>query len=153
MGFTIGSIRQTIYPRADSECVQTHVSADTWIDFDSARVHQIKMHQTIRQPETKRAVGNMPGLVIAAIGLQLLLCSVSSAATSTYDRIESSVVHALRDIVDRQIAQEQQVQHFEPGFCLNDTLLKNPNTAPVDVRLSTAQLPGHWLLNLPPPSC
>lgn len=95
----------------------------------------------------------MSGLVIAAIGLQLLLCSVSSAATSTLDRIENSVSHALREIVDRQITKEHHSAIFEPGFRLDDTSRTTTNTASVDVHISTAQIAGHWLFNLPPPSC
>jgi len=96
----------------------------------------------------------MSGLVIAAIGLQLLLCSAATAAhacTGTIDRIESSVVHALREIVDRQIAQDQSVQLFEPGYRLADCSLTASNTASILTCSPTASLAGNWLLNLPPP--
>jgi len=98
----------------------------------------------------------MSGLVIAAIGLQLLLCSAASAAqacTGTIDRIESSVVHALREMVERQSTHEQTTQVFEPGFRLVDSELFLSSTAHIFVSNPTEQLAGQWLFNLPPPSC
>jgi len=98
----------------------------------------------------------MSGLVIAAIGLQLLLCSAATAAhacTGTFDRIESSVVHALREMVERQSAHEQTTQVFEPGFRLADTSLDESSTPNEFTSIPTAQLAGQWLFNLPPPSC
>ncbi len=96
----------------------------------------------------------MSGLMIAAIGLQLLLCSAATAAhacTGTIDRIENSVVHALREIVDRQIAQDQSVQVFEPGYRLSDCSLAVQSTASNALYSPTGSLAGNWLFNLPPP--
>ncbi len=94
----------------------------------------------------------MSGLVIAAIGLQLLLCSVTSAASSTIDRIPSSVAHALRDIVDRHAAADRPPQIFEPGYRLSDCPLAESSSPSTQSISPTAQIAGHWLLNLPPPA-
>tara|TARA_R110002072_G_scaffold42064_21_gene118965 strand:- start:262524 stop:262925 length:402 start_codon:yes stop_codon:yes gene_type:complete len=101
------------------------------------------------------------GFMIAAIGLQLLLCSAASAAQictgtldRTFDRIETSLVEALREIADRQIEQNQPtmpIMVYDPGsICLN---------APVDEgheHIESFDAPGVerlglWLLSLPPP--
>jgi len=93
----------------------------------------------------------MSGLVIAAIGLQLLLCSVTSAASSTIDRIPSSVAHALRDIVDRHAAADRAPQIFEPGYRLIDCPLAEYSSPSTQSISPTDQIAGHWILNLPPP--
>ncbi len=93
----------------------------------------------------------MSGLVIAAIGLQLLLCSVTAAASSTIDRIPSSVAHALRDIVDRHTTSDRLIQIDEPGYRLRDCTLAESSSPSIQSVFPTARIAGHWLLNLPPP--
>lgn len=113
------------------------------------------MNLQSRQPEPKRSTGSLSGLVIAALGFQLLLCSAASAAhacTGTIDRIPGSVVHALREIVDRQSIQDQNNQVFEPGFCLHDCMLVALSTAEVQTPLPISWLIGLWTLDLPPPA-
>ena len=108
-----------------------------------------------RQSEPKRSTANLSGLVIAALGFQLLLCSAASAAhacTGTIDRIPSSVVHALREIVDRQVAQERQSQVVEPGYRLSDCPLALSSTARVYRVFGADLLAGQGVLNLPPPT-
>jgi hypothetical protein len=106
-----------------------------------------------RQSDPKRTPGSMSGLVIAAIGLQLLLCSVTSAASSTIDRIPSSVAHALRDIVERHhAAADRPIKNYEPGYRLNDCPLDESASPSTQSISPTAQIAGHWLLNLPPPA-
>ncbi len=94
----------------------------------------------------------MSGLVIAAIGLQLLLCSVTAAASSTIDRIPSSVAHALREIVDRHTTADRPTQILELGYRLTDCPLAESASSSTQSISPTAQLAGHWLLNLPPPT-
>lgn len=98
----------------------------------------------------------MSGLVVAAIGFQLLL-SVSSAASAcsgTLDRsarrIPSSVVHAFREIVERATpAEPAQIQ--DPGFRLSDSKSIIPSTAPRAVILPLNRAINIRRLNLPPP--
>ncbi|MFG0314877.1 MAG: hypothetical protein ACF8LL_11945 [Phycisphaerales bacterium] len=99
------------------------------------------------------------GIVIAAIGLQLLLCSIASAANAAGDSIDRSarrlpaqMAQALREMVDRSTTPSNQAFREEsPGFTLHDSPLTIPSHA--------AAVPTHvwedrWaerLLNLPPP--
>jgi hypothetical protein len=100
------------------------------------------------------------GIVIAAIGLQLMLCSIASAANAAGDsfdrsarRLPAQVAQALRDIVDRSSTSSQSIyRETSPGFSLSDT--------PTKIPAATAEQfwrPQHmdWsrrTLNLPPPA-
>jgi len=101
----------------------------------------------------------MSGLVIAAIGFQLLLCSASSAAMAcsgsldrSARRIPSSVAHAFREIVDRNIIQDQCSRFIEPGFTLLDCPTARPSSPATDSLALRVPLSAPWLINLPPPS-
>ncbi|MGV6813556.1 MAG: hypothetical protein ACWA5W_00950 [Phycisphaerales bacterium] len=101
-----------------------------------------------------RSSGNRSGFVIAAIGLQLLLCSIASAAdacSGTLDRIETSVAHAIREIVDRQMTCESAVIHDQSGYRLNDCARGVSIVSDLLDRAIEQRIPC-WLLNLPPPS-
>ena len=96
----------------------------------------------------------MSGLVIVALGFQLLICSVASAAhacSGTIDRIPSSVAHAFREIVDRHAIHEHAKKIFEPGFRLQDCDLAAESSAQVESVSSISKIGDERLLNLPPP--
>jgi hypothetical protein len=96
----------------------------------------------------------MSGLVIAALGFQLLLCSAASAAhacSGTIDRIPSSVAQAFREIVDRHAINERSARTYEPGYRLADCSLTQPSSAKIEQIVPTARIAGNWILNLPPP--
>lgn len=102
------------------------------------------------------------GLVIAAIGLQLLLCSIATAANAAGDSIDRSarrlptqVAQAFRDIVDRSAATTSIPGALGiPGFRLiecRDTAHSIPTATDTRGVIAT----GTWarrLLNLPPPT-
>ncbi len=95
----------------------------------------------------------MPGIVVAAIGFQLLLCSVSAAASNTIDRIPGAVAHALRDIiVDRHTAPKCQLRIAVPESLLDDDFIADSSPVRIEQAVFTDQIPGYWLLNLPPPA-
>lgn len=116
------------------------------------------MHQTTNDIPINQS--RKSGIVIAAIGLQLLLCSLASAANAAGDsldrsarRLPAQMAQALREIVDRS-AQSTPAPYREesPGYNLSDT--------PTTINAST---PDHsdrpcfdiWCrrtLNLPPPA-
>ncbi len=104
--------------------------------------------------DSKRTSGSMSGIVVAAIGFQLLLCSVTAAASSTIDRIPSSVAHALRDIiVDRHAAASRQFHIAESDGVFDDCLITDSSTsAQIERILMADQDLGYWLVNLPPPA-
>lgn len=67
------------------------------------------------------------GLVIAAIGLQLLLCSLASAAGAAGDSIDRSarrlptqVAQAFREIAERGMISESPEADFGPGYRLGE---------------------------------
>ncbi len=96
----------------------------------------------------------MSGLVIVALGFQLLICSAASAAhacSGTIDRIPGSVAHAFREIVDRHSNQEQVKKINEPGYRLRDGDLFAKNTAKVEFVSPVSRIGNERLLNLPPP--
>ena len=102
-----------------------------------------------------RSGSGRSGIVIAAIGLQLLLCTVASAAhacSGTLDRLETSVVHALRDMVDRQISAERSNTISQAGYRLNDCELAILPGLEY-FRPSFDQLAPRWHSNIPPPTC
>jgi hypothetical protein len=99
------------------------------------------------------------GLVIAAIGLQLLLCSLASAAGAAGDSIDRSarrlpaqVAQAFREIAERNSVSESPATDFGPGYRLNE--------CPSHIESAFESLDGRdlndrWarrLLNLPPPA-
>jgi len=97
--------------------------------------------------------------MIAAIGLQLLLCSAANAAqicTGTFDRIETSLVEALREIADRQIVQNQPtmpIMVFDPGYINLDAPADDEFDAIKSIDTPCVEHLGQWLLSLPPPQC
>lgn len=100
--------------------------------------------------------------MIAAIGLQLLLCSAVNAAQictgtfdRTFDRIETSLVEALREIADRQIVQNQSTMPivvFETGFIYLDCPLDEEFDSIESFEMPGIERLGLWLLCLPPPT-
>lgn len=101
-----------------------------------------------------RSGASRSGIVIAAIGLQLLLCTVASAAhacSGTLDRLETSVAHAIRDMVDRQVSVERSMNISQVGYRLVDCdLAISPG---LDYFCpSFDQLAPRWYANLPPPT-
>lgn len=99
------------------------------------------------------------GIVIAAIGLQLLLCSIASAANAAGDSIDRSarrlpaqMAQALREMVDRSATSSNRAFREEsPGFTLNDS---PPSIPPHATGQPSRVWTDHWaerLLNLPPP--
>lgn len=101
-----------------------------------------------------RSSGNRSGFVIAAIGFQLLLCSLASAAdacSGTLDRIETTVAHAIREMVDRQVLCESSLKPDQTGYRLNDCA-HDTIIAPDHLARTIEQQVHCWLLNLPPPA-
>lgn len=105
--------------------------------------------------QTRRA-----GVVIACLGLQLLLCSIASAANAAGDSIDRSarrlpaqVAQALREIVDRSNACPQGAR-AEPGqgFALGDTPLRAQPPVEAWVVVRAERRWGERELNLPPPA-
>lgn len=101
----------------------------------------------------------MSGLVIAAIGFQLLLCSVSSAASVCSEgidrsarRIPISVAQAFREIVDRHYTHEQTQRLLEPGYQLCECVATEVNLAPSHDGIIVRQCGPIWMLDLPPPT-
>lgn len=101
------------------------------------------------------------GFVIAAIGLQLLLCSIASAAGACGDSIDRSarrlpaqVAQALREMADRSSIQAISSEFVEegPGYRLCECP-SLPSTGEASPAIPMIQ--HHWarrLLNLPPPT-
>lgn len=100
------------------------------------------------------------GIVIAAIGLQLLLCSIASAANACGDSIDRSarrlpaqMAQALREMVDRSAtATPTPFREESPGYTLRDTPITIATHDAGDTLRSREE---HWarrLLNLPPPA-
>lgn len=100
------------------------------------------------------------GIVIAAIGLQLLLCSIASAANAAGDsldrsarRLPAQMAQALREIVDRSTTQSTSAPFREesPGYNLGDTPLRFAPIAPDRPARAHADEWFRRTLNLPPP--
>jgi len=115
------------------------------------------MNQIEHHSESKRPIGSMSGLVVAAIGFQLLLGSATWAASACSDtldrsarRIPSSLVHAFREIVDRHASTEHG-QVFDPGFRLDDCPRSILSLAPVALIQRDHRQDDLRLFNLPPP--
>lgn len=110
------------------------------------------------KPDSRRAAPKQ-GLVIAAIGFQLMLCTVASAAGACGDTLDRSarrlpahMAQVLREIVDRHaIAVLQRVQR-EPGYCLKDCPAELPAQAPMVSCFPARDLLAASLMNLPPPA-
>ena len=101
------------------------------------------------------------GIVIAALGLQLLLCSIATAANAAGDSIDRSarrlpaqVAQALREIVDRSSAQPTDANYHEdtPGYNLGDTPIRSASIAPEHPARVRYDLWSRRTLNLPPPT-
>jgi len=116
------------------------------------------MHQTTHDISINQS--RRSGIVIATIGLQLLLCSIASAANAAGDsldrsarRLPAQMAQALREIVDRSSpATPTAFREESPGFNLGDT----PTHIDPAISSPTAcvQLES-WsrrTLNLPPPA-
>lgn len=102
------------------------------------------------------------GLVIAAIGLQLLLCSIATAANAAGDSIDRSarrlptqVAQAFREIVDRSaLPASVRAVRRAPGYRLIEcrgTIATAPDAMADRSGVSTANW-ARQLLNLPPPA-
>ncbi len=116
------------------------------------------MHQTTNDIPINQS--RRSGIVIAAIGLQLLLCSIASAANAAGDsldrsarRLPAQMAQALREIVDRSTpSTPASYREDSPGYNLGDT--------PTAIKASTLDRPDrirfdNWCrrtLNLPPPA-
>lgn len=121
-------------------------------------MHQSNMHQANQHPDARRT-SPKPGLVIAAIGFQLLLCSLASAAGACSDSIDRSarrfpshVAQVFKEIVDRHAAGQFEQSIGDTGFRLTDAPASIPTRAPVGEFFPGEMLLGASLLNLPPPA-
>lgn len=110
------------------------------------------------KPDSRRAAPKQ-GLVIAAIGFQLMLCTVASAAGACGDTLDRSarrlpahMAQVLREIVDRHATAVLQQVHREPGYRLTDCPAHAPVSAPVDSCFPAGDLLSASLMNLPPPA-
>ena len=110
-------------------------------------------------PENPILTSRKSGLVIAAIGIQLLLCSIATAANTCSESIDRSarrlpaqVAQALREIVDRSThAGNPAALESSPGFRLSDTPLASK--APTESAIvSPIDAWSRRTLNLPPPA-
>jgi len=116
------------------------------------------MQRSSTQPE-QNTQARPNGLVIAAIGLQLLLCSLASAAGAAGDTIDRSarrlpaqVAQAFREIAERNCVSESPATDFGPGYCINECPSEIESHAQTEVRGDTARRWARRLLNLPPPA-
>jgi len=113
------------------------------------------MKHAIPHIEQRKPTGSLSGLVIAAIGFQLLLCTAASAANAcsvSIDRIPSSVALAIREISDRHSNIDHATCVMPNGFTLSDcnrSTLKLTHDEHIDVL--SMNLP-FGLLDLPPPA-
>ena len=97
------------------------------------------------------------GLVIAAIGLHLFICSIASAAGACGDsldrsarRIPSQVAQAFREIVERGAYTDPIVHEHAQGFTLQECPISiRPEPQPIYALLQSAWIESQ--LNLPPP--
>jgi hypothetical protein len=81
------------------------------------------MKHAIQHLEQRKATGSLSGLVIAAIGFQLLLCTAASAAnacSASIDRIPSTVALAIREISDRHSNIDHASYVVPTGYTLSD---------------------------------
>lgn len=119
---------------------------------------QYRMSSICKQSETTMQA-RRSGLVIAAIGLQLMLCSIASAANAAGDSIDRSarrlpaqMAQAFRDIVDRSATAHQATgEDHPPGYRLSEC---PSEMRPIGTHIVAQPCPGNWarrLLNLPPP--
>ncbi len=116
------------------------------------------MHQQTSKPDARRAAPK-PGLVIAAIGFQLLLCSLATAAGACSDTIDRSarrfpghVAQVFKEIADRHGAAPRDQAGGQPGYRLNDCPRAAHPSAPREARVAAEQPLGAGLLNLAPPA-
>lgn len=98
------------------------------------------------------------GLVIAAIGLQLLLCSLASAAGAAGDSIDRSarrlpaqVAQAFREIAERKCVSESPATDFGPGYRLSECPVHIESTCAADQGCGSGDRWARQRLNLPPP--
>jgi hypothetical protein len=101
------------------------------------------------------------GIVIAAIGLHLLICSIATAANACGDSIDRSarrlpaqVAQALREMVDRSSSQTSQHTFIEeiPGYTLSECPVISDTGINTPVTRSHQSLWARRLHNLPPPA-
>lgn len=98
------------------------------------------------------------GLVIAAIGLQLLLCSLASAAGAAGDSIDRSarrlptqVAQAFREIAERGMVAESPEADFGPGYRLGECPDRVLPSVEICTHRDATQRWSRRQLNLPPP--
>ena len=115
------------------------------------------MHQTTNDIPINQS--RRSGIVIAAIGLQLLLCSIASAANAAGDsldrsarRLPAQMAQALRDIVDRSSpATPAPFREESPGYNLSDTPTAIKASTPDHTDRPRVDVWHRRTLNLPPP--
>ena len=98
------------------------------------------------------------GIVIAAIGLQLLLCSIASAANAAGDsldrsarRLPAQMAQAIREMVERNHTHSKRIREESAGYSLSETPRELIPLKSID---SAYTRRISWLrcqLNLPPP--
>jgi len=110
------------------------------------------------RPESRRPAQRQ-GLVIAAIGFQLLLCSLASAAGACSDtldrsarRLPAQMAQVLREIVERHTAARLEHARRDAGNRLIDCCRLEPTTAPLGPVFAAQRLTLGSLLDLPPPA-
>jgi hypothetical protein len=116
------------------------------------------MHQMTTDSPSNQSRRN--GIVIAAIGLQLLLCSIASAANAAGDsfdrsarRLPAQVAQALREIVDRSATPSHGVfREDAPGFSLSDTPTMIAAANSEHHARPQLDIWSRRTLNLPPPA-
>ena len=94
--------------------------------------------------------------MIAAIGLQLLLCSIATAGDSidrSARRLPAQVAQAFRDIVDRSVTQQHtRGVDLTPGYRLGECP-RGMTPSVVQFELDSGETAwARQMLNLPPPA-
>jgi hypothetical protein len=115
------------------------------------------MQHSSAQPE-QPTQARPHGLVIAAIGLQLLLCSIASAANACSDsldrsarRLPAQVAQAFREMADRTVATTAPATDFGPGYSIDECPRAVARVTPTPPTNASAFNWARRLLNLPPP--
>lgn len=109
------------------------------------------------KPEPRRAAPRS-GLVVAAIGFHLLLCSIASAAGACSDtldrsarRLPAQMAQVFREIVDRHASARRDSAIRQQGFRLGECPRRLRCGAPVACRKAPGDTLGLSMLSLPPP--
>jgi hypothetical protein len=115
------------------------------------------MHRSSSIPD-QPSQARPSGLVIAAIGLQLLLCSLASAAGAAGDSIDRSarrfpaqVAQAFREIAERVSVSEENATDFGPGYRICECPQRLDPLRPATPGGNASDRWARRMLNLPPP--